>query len=698
MDRVGCTGVPSSRLSAGIALAVLGAMALMLVPSGAQAQKKKLKIKIETSSQTQALNQGTLKVSYKSKGLDKLSATAKATPTGGSQLNFASKAQRNNPGNGTLSLPLTNTGEAALEECDSLRVRVQAKGKPSRNANASRLLAEDDPVCAEPVREFPLETSAAYPTGIDVGPDDALWIAQMGAGASTIGRMTTAGEYSMFHVPVPEGAPPDGFSGHLINDVVAGPDGGIWAMPQAIFGGGSSFARRLDPATGNVTTVDIGAVSDVAGKMAVGPDDAIWLAITSPRKLVRVTTDGDVTDFPLTDPAHPEIDPIPYGVAAGGDGGVWFTTPGRGSAGFGSIAAVGRLDPTSGETELFPLTEPDKGLGFMTADRAGRLWFTTPVGNTIGRIDPDSSQIVEFEIPTPNSGPVGIAFADDGSLWFTETNADNVGRYDPASGTFTEYPLETPGAIPFDITEGPDGKIYFTELGTGRIGQLDPAKAPIAAPNASDGVPEAPFAQQGRCEIPGIFICQQQINLTGSTFRIGDALTQVLPPETLTLTAGISFNDPNGMVPPVSGPMLESRPVDVEVGGQQAVTRVGLAGPPILTSILPIDVTVPIDLYVSQPGNPEGGCVIGPVVQHLQSAPDDEGDMGALLAGDYGAIEGGGSAIGVGTLADTTFEVPAARGCGALTSVINTLLELPSPSGSNAIELPFTQLLTPPGS
>jgi hypothetical protein len=39
--------------------------------------------------------------------------------------------------------------------------------------------------------------------------------------------------------------------------------------------------------------------------------------------------------------------------------------------------------------------------------------------------------------------------------------------------------------------------------------------------------------------------------------------------------------------------------------------------------------------------------------------------------------------------------VPEARGCGALTTVINTLLGLPSPSGENAIRLPFTQLLFP---
>jgi virginiamycin B lyase len=685
--------VRRSRGSGLIALAVLGSLALV-VPSGASAQKKTLKVKVETKSQTQALNQGALKVSYKSKGLDRVSATAKATPTGGGQVNFASKDQKSSA-KGTLSLRLTGAGRAALEECASLRVRVQAKGKPKKNAKASRMLSEDDRICAEPVTEFATESSASYLTGIDAGPDGALWFVQMGGGVNNLGRMTTDGEYSMYEIPVPAGHTSD-FFGHVLNDVVAAPDGGIWASPEN-GAGGPSFARRIDPATGAVTEFAIGERGDVSSKIAVGPEGDLWITSPSQGELVRLTTAGDMTAFPLADPDFPGVTPHPYGIAAGGDGGVWFTTPDPNDA--SPPAAVGRLDPTTGETQLFPLSDPTKLLGYMTADVAGRLWFTTPDGNTIGRIDPSSGQIVEFEIPTPDSKPMGITFAGDGSLWFTEANADNIGRYDPASGTFTEYPLETEGSLPFDIVEGPDGKIYFTELGTGRIGQLDPAKAPVGPPNPSDGESVPPFAEEGRC--PAGALCQQQVNLTGSTFQIGTALNQELPPETLKLTAGVDLNS-GSLVPPESGPMLESQPLDVVVGGQQAVTRVGLAGPPVLNNLLPLDVTVPVDLYVSQPGNPEGGCVIGPVVQELGSIPDDEGDLGIqLLAGDGAMAERGlGEAFalfGGGTFEDTMFEVPEARGCGALTDVINTLLQLPSPSGANAIRLPFSQHITAVG-
>ena len=680
-----------SRLGAMVALPVLAAM---LLASSAHGAPKKLKVSVATSSQTQALNQGALKVKFNAKGLDSLSATAKATPSGGGQVNFAQKATKRNPRQGNLSLRLTGAGEAALGDCASLRIQVQAKGKPKKSANASRLLAEDDAECAKPVKEFETENSISYPTGIDAGPDGALWFAHTGAGANSLGRLTTDGVYESVHIPVPAGSPAGNFSGHAINDVVAGPDGGVWLTPSG--GGlssGTSFMRRVDPATDAVTEYQLPGSIGSGSKIAVGADGALWMSNQN-GELLRVTTTGDVAAFPLSDPAHPEIEVHPYGIAAGGDGAVWFTTPDVNSNFGGSVpAAVGRLDPATGNTQLFPLQEPVDALGYMVADRAGRLWFTNVSGNSIGRIDPSAGQIVEFAIPTPDSKPVGIDVANDGSIWFTEQNADNIGRYDPASGTFTEYPLENQGSLPFDVVEGPDGKIYFTAMGTGRIGQLDPAKAPTGPPNPSDGSSQPPFGELGRC-VPSL--CQQQVNTTGSTFQIGDALTQVLPPETLTLTAGVSSPE---LLPPATGPMLEAVPLDVEVGGQQAVTKIGLSGPVLLNSLIPLDVTVPIDLYVSQPGNPEGGCVIGPIVQELAQVNDDEGDMGTFLGFDPTMVANdllgvdNVAVVNTGTFEDTTFEVPEARGCGALTTVINTLLDLPSPSGENATRLPFSQFV-----
>jgi hypothetical protein len=92
--------------------------------------------------------------------------------------------------------------------------------------------------------------------------------------------------------------------------------------------------------------------------------------------------------------------------------------------------------------------------------------------------------------------------------------------------------------------------------------------------------------------------------------------------------------------------------------------------------------------------------VIGPVVQNLTQIPDAEGDMGLALFADT-AMFGGHPVLGpnnttgawTGTLSDSTFEVPEARGCGPLTTVINSLLSLPSPSGNNETVLPFSMFI-----
>ena len=240
-----------------VALATLmtGALALLLLaPGGAAAAKKKLSVKVASSSQTQVQNQGALKVSYKAKGLSKLKASATASEDVGAAargapgplVDFAGPASKNNPKQGTLTLALTAEGQAALDDCASLSIKVKASGS-GKKANASAVLAEDDPECAKPVKEFATQASVTYPTGIDVGPDGNLWFAQMGSGDTTLGKMTPDGQITDIPIPVPAGADPATGYNHLINDVVAAPDGGIWASPENGGGGPNSFARRYRP-------------------------------------------------------------------------------------------------------------------------------------------------------------------------------------------------------------------------------------------------------------------------------------------------------------------------------------------------------------------------------------------------------------------------------------------------------------------
>src|SRR5579871_2281336 len=57
----------------------------------------------------------------------------------------------------------------------------------------------------------------------------------------------------------------------------------------------------------------------------------------------------------------------------------------------------------------------------------GNIWFTEQTGNRIGRIT-TSGAITEFELPSPGSQPKGIAAGPDGALWFAESRGDRIGR------------------------------------------------------------------------------------------------------------------------------------------------------------------------------------------------------------------------------------------------------------------------------
>ncbi len=45
---------------------------------------------------------------------------------------------------------------------------------------AHALLAEDDPECAKPVKEFATSSTSSFPFGLDVGPDGNLWFTESG--------------------------------------------------------------------------------------------------------------------------------------------------------------------------------------------------------------------------------------------------------------------------------------------------------------------------------------------------------------------------------------------------------------------------------------------------------------------------------------------------------------------------------------
>lgn len=185
--------------------------------------------------------------------------------------------------------------------------------------------------------------------------------------------------------------------------------------------------------------------------LAAGPDGALWITDYYNEQILRLTTSGTYTGFPLPDYSAPNS------IVLGPDKALWFTLQ---SATRG--AGIGRIT-TSGTLHIFSAP------GFtidIAAGADGALWFTEPNKDRIGRITTRGKVTQYSSGITPAAQPYSIAAGPDGALWFTERSGGRIGRITTA-GKVTEFSSGiTAGEQPFDIAAGPDGAMWFTEYQT----------------------------------------------------------------------------------------------------------------------------------------------------------------------------------------------------------------------------------------
>jgi streptogramin lyase len=161
---------------------------------------------------------------------------------------------------------------------------------------------------------------------------------------------------------------------------------------------------------------------------------------------------GTVTEIPLVSGSNP------YGITAGGDGNLWFTTL---SAGY-----IGRVTPAGTPTQFSAGISPGSPLRGIVAGPDGNLWYVDDTGK-IGRITPTGT-VTEF---SSGGDPYGIALGPDGNLWFTNFDSGGIGRITP-TGTVTSFFAVTNRM--YDIVAGPDGNLWYTVLTYDRIGRITP--------------------------------------------------------------------------------------------------------------------------------------------------------------------------------------------------------------------------------
>ncbi len=259
--------------------------------------------------------------------------------------------------------------------------------------------------------------------------------------------------------------------------IVRGSDGAIWFAESA-----GNKIGRIDQRTGSITEFPLPTSNSGPETMTVQREDegddsaddtsddssegAIWFTEQTASRIGRITTDGDVTEFPTLTPKSE-----PHGLTFGPDGAIWFSE--RASVGPNGNGQIGRLDIQTGVVAEFPmppLTGPEPDL--LVAGPDGAVWFGERNGGKLGRIDPTTHNIVEFEPPTRVTATDktkiyihGITVGPDHAIWFTEQRADIIGRFDIRTQTFTEFPLPTHGNAPHFMVLGPDRNLWFTEQG-----------------------------------------------------------------------------------------------------------------------------------------------------------------------------------------------------------------------------------------
>ena len=342
-------------------------------------------------------------------------------------------------------------------------------------------------------------------------------------------------------------------------DIVAGPDGALW------------FTEILAHKIGRITTS--GQITEYPlptftqrgpNRICVGPDGAIWFTGSNNNKIGRITTSGVITEYSAGMTAHA----TPTDITAGPDGALWFAEQ--------TADKIGRITTAGVITNEFPL--PAHG-GYtspagIAAGPDGALWFTTYGSTRVGRIT-TAGVVTEFETPSQTITG-GIQAGPDGAMWFTESTVDvhskdKIGRV-TMSGEMSEFP--TPAdSQPVGIAFAPDGALWFTERSGTKIGRmtLDGAVTEFNVPTEGstpthialgpngnmwftemDGNKIGTFVpQRADTEVitPDSYLCE------GSTAWGFDCYIRIMNPNNQTVNLTMTYNTDRGAIPGPSGPL-----------------------------------------------------------------------------------------------------------------------------------------------
>jgi len=144
--------------------------------------------------------------------------------------------------------------------------------------------------------------------------------------------------------------------------------------------------------------------------IVAGPDGALWFTEQRGDKVGRITTAGEVTEFPLAAGA------LPGPIVAAADGALWFSER--------NTDTIARMTTGGVVTQRFPLALNADPLALLAGPR-GRLVIAQHSARSLLVLRPDGSFGRELRL---RSHPDALAFGPDGDVWYVAGDEGRIGR------------------------------------------------------------------------------------------------------------------------------------------------------------------------------------------------------------------------------------------------------------------------------
>jgi virginiamycin B lyase len=252
---------------------------------------------------------------------------------------------------------------------------------------------------------LPVFDVAIRPSGISVGADGNMWIAEQNAHA--ISRIRATGDATRFSTPAVASAP---------RYIAMGHDGSLWFT--------ESLANKIGRITtaGVITEFTLPTENAGIGDIARGPDGAMWFIEEQSRKIGRITMDGVITEFAV---ANTDVMTGAH-ITAGPDGNVWFT--------YGTSARLGQITASGTVTEYNTLSINGTTRGIATGSD-GNIWYTDSAANKVGRLTLRPVRQGAVFSTAQDSSRSFLRFANTG----TAAGRVGVSLLNPTTGALVNY-------------------------------------------------------------------------------------------------------------------------------------------------------------------------------------------------------------------------------------------------------------------